>query len=56
VSGERTDGGPTPVWADIVAELASAGFEDAREVGRGRSGVVYRCYQASLGRTVAIMI
>jgi serine/threonine protein kinase/N-acetylneuraminic acid mutarotase len=56
MSGERTYGGPTPVWAGIVAELASAGFDDAREVGRGASGVVYRCYQKSLGRTVAIKV
>lgn len=56
MSGDRTDGGPTPAWAGIVAELASAGFEDAREVGRGASGVVYRCFQTSLGRTVAIKV
>jgi serine/threonine protein kinase/N-acetylneuraminic acid mutarotase len=36
--------------------LTSAGFDDAREVGRGASGVVYRCYQKSLGRTVAIKV
>jgi serine/threonine-protein kinase PknK len=56
MSGENTDDCPTPVWAGIVAELASAGFDDAREVGRGASGVVYRCYQKSLGRTVAIKV
>ena len=56
MSGERTDGGPNPGWARIVTELASAGFEDAREVGRGASGVVYRCYQNSLGRTVAVKV
>ena len=56
MSGEHTDCGPSPEWAGIIAELASAGFEDAREVGRGASGVVYRCYQNSLGRTVAIKV
>ena len=29
----------------MASELAAAGFEDAVEVGRGGSGVVYRCYQ-----------
>jgi serine/threonine protein kinase/N-acetylneuraminic acid mutarotase len=56
MSEETPSGGPTPVWAGIIAELASAGFDDAREVGRGASGVVYRCYQNSLGRTVAIKV
>jgi serine/threonine protein kinase/N-acetylneuraminic acid mutarotase len=56
MSGEGTDGGPNPPWSGIAAELAVAGFENAREVGRGASGVVYRCYQASLGRTVAIKV
>ena len=56
MSGEHTDGGPNSRWTGIAAELASAGFDDAREVGCGSSGVVYRCYQNSLGRTVAIKV
>ncbi|ABH00705.1 protein kinase/ transcriptional regulator, LuxR family (plasmid) [Rhodococcus jostii RHA1] len=40
----------------ITAELAADGFEDAQEIGRGGFGVVYRCTQAALDRTVAIKV
>ncbi|CAM4418360.1 Serine/threonine-protein kinase PknF [Mycobacterium basiliense] len=40
----------------IVAELADAGFLDAREVGRGAYGVVYRCVQPQNGRQVAVKV
>jgi serine/threonine protein kinase/N-acetylneuraminic acid mutarotase len=40
----------------IASELAAAGFEDAVEIGRGGGGVVYRCYQKTLGRHVAIKV
>ncbi|WP_420752681.1 protein kinase domain-containing protein [Rhodococcus sp. O3] len=40
----------------IVAELIAAGFEDVHEIGRGGFGVVYRCRQPALDRTVAIKV
>ncbi|MEU2006766.1 protein kinase [Rhodococcus sp. NPDC019627] len=40
----------------VTAELAAAGFEDAVEIGRGGFGIVYRCTQASLERSVAVKV
>ena len=41
---------------DIPAELRDAGFEDAAEIGRGGFGVVYRCAQPLLDRSVAVKV
>ncbi|WP_280436229.1 protein kinase domain-containing protein [Nocardia carnea] len=40
----------------VAAELAAAGFTAATEIGRGGFGVVYRCTQQALDRTVAVKI
>jgi serine/threonine-protein kinase PknK len=44
------------VYAGIPAELTAAGFEDPEEIGRGGFGVVYRCSQPELDRTVAVKV
>ncbi|OBG69075.1 serine/threonine-protein kinase [Mycobacterium sp. E3305] len=45
-----------PVPSGIAAELAAAGFEDARQVARGGAGVIYCCYETALGRNVAVKV
>lgn len=51
---EETDG--APVSGGLADELTAAGFEDARQVGRGGAGVIYRCYETALGRHVAVKV
>src|SRR5574337_1024147 len=41
---------------DVVDELVAAGFAEPEEIGRGEFGVVYRCLQQSLDRTVAVKV
>jgi ATP/maltotriose-dependent transcriptional regulator MalT len=47
---------PRDLFADIPAELHNAGFEDVAEIGHGGFGVVYRCAQPLLDRTVAVKV
>lgn len=40
----------------LSEELSADGFEDAQEIGRGGFGVVFRCTQTALDRTVAVKV
>jgi serine/threonine-protein kinase PknK len=44
------------ISAGVPAELVAAGFEEPEEIGRGGFGVVYRCRQRALDRTVAVKV
>ncbi|AHH18428.1 protein kinase/ LuxR family transcriptional regulator [Nocardia nova SH22a] len=44
------------VMSMVSAELADAGFTDAHEVGSGGFGLVFRCTQTDLDRTVAVKV
>ncbi|WP_027499718.1 protein kinase domain-containing protein [Rhodococcus sp. UNC363MFTsu5.1] len=44
------------VTPSVTSELRADGFDNAREIGRGGFGVVYRCTQTSLDRTVAVKV
>lgn len=47
---------PASGASEVVAELAAAGFDNARHIARGAAGVVYCCRETALGRNVAIKV
>ncbi len=44
------------VIPSVATEFEAAGFEDAQEIGHGGFGVVYRCVQPDLDRTLAVKV
>ncbi len=40
----------------VAAELRATGFDNVEEIGRGGFGIVYRCTESALDRTVAVKV
>ncbi|ORW92237.1 protein kinase [Mycobacterium szulgai] len=56
MAGEIASERPTPEPTGVVTELTAAGLADARQIGRGGAGVIYRCHETALGRNVAVKV
>ncbi|WP_036495651.1 serine/threonine-protein kinase [Nocardia sp. BMG111209] len=44
------------MFTGVAAELVAAGFDGPEEVGRGGFGIVYRCRESALERSVAVKV
>ncbi|MGW6374991.1 protein kinase domain-containing protein [Rhodococcus sp. NPDC055112] len=56
MAGDDPSATERDVTGSVTSELAAAGFSHATEIGHGGFGIVYRCTETTLDRTVAVKV